>query len=135
MESFTTIVNGFGRQLLTEAVTGGVLLIEMFLKISRDSQENISIRVFIKKETPVQVFYCDFCKICKNTIFTEHLLLLYHSVLICSILDVCGSHAYVSRRFWWKLLLQKIPFTSSNTCTIKTFFNKVAGQHLLIYWS
>ena len=89
MESFAT----------TETVTGGVLLKKMFLKISRHSQENICIRVFIKKDTPIQVFYCDFCEIFKNAIFTEYRLLLYHSIAICSILDVCRSHAYFLIRF------------------------------------
>ena len=28
---------------------------------------------FIKKETPAQVFSCEFCEISKNTFFTEHL--------------------------------------------------------------
>ena len=28
---------------------------------------------FIKKETQAQVFSCEFCKISKNTLFTEHL--------------------------------------------------------------
>ena len=28
---------------------------------------------FIKKETLVQVFSCEFCEISKNTFFTEHL--------------------------------------------------------------
>ena len=28
---------------------------------------------FIKKETQVQVFTCEFCEISKNTFFTEHL--------------------------------------------------------------
>ena len=28
---------------------------------------------FIKKETPTQVFSCEFCEISKNTFFTEHL--------------------------------------------------------------
>ena len=28
---------------------------------------------FIKKETMAQVFSCEFCKIYKNTFFTEHL--------------------------------------------------------------
>ena len=27
---------------------------------------------FIKKETLAQVFSCEFCEICKNTFFTEH---------------------------------------------------------------
>ena len=26
----------------------------------------------IKKETPIQVFFCKFCEIFKNTFFTEH---------------------------------------------------------------
>ena len=28
---------------------------------------------FIKKETLTQAFFCEFCKISKNTFFTEHL--------------------------------------------------------------
>ena len=28
---------------------------------------------FIKKDTPAEVFFCEFCKISKNTFFTEHL--------------------------------------------------------------
>ena len=51
----------------------------------QNSQENTCARVsfliklqatvcnFIKKETLVQVFSCEFCEIPKNTFFTEHL--------------------------------------------------------------
>ena len=28
---------------------------------------------YIKKETLAQVFFCEFCEISKNTLFTEHL--------------------------------------------------------------
>ena len=57
----------------------------MFLEISQNSQESTCVRVsfwikllnsacnFIKKETLSQVFSCEFCKIFKNTLFTEHL--------------------------------------------------------------
>ena len=57
---------------------------KVFLKILGSSQDNICARVsfliklqtetcnFIKKET--QVLSCEFCKIFKNTYFTEHLL-------------------------------------------------------------
>ena len=30
-------------------------------------------RIFIKKETLTQVFYCEFCEIYKNNLFIEHL--------------------------------------------------------------
>ena len=53
------------------------------LKISQNSQENtyasvsflIKLRLdaFIKKETLAQLFSCEFCEICKNTFFREHL--------------------------------------------------------------
>ena len=47
---------------------------------------------FIKKETPTQVFFCEFYKIFKNTFFTEHLratafecsALLYLLTCFCS---------------------------------------------------
>ena len=43
----------------------------MFLKISQNSRENTFARVsFLIK---LQVFYCEFCEIFKNTFFTEHL--------------------------------------------------------------
>ena len=47
---------------------------KVFLKISQNSQENASARVsllikcnFIKKESLVQVFSCEFCEISENT--------------------------------------------------------------------
>ena len=41
----------------------------MFLEISQNSQENAcaSLSFFIKKETPAQVFSCEFYDIFKNT--------------------------------------------------------------------
>ena len=32
----------------------------------------LSLQLYLKK-VPVQVFYCEFCEICKNIFFTEHL--------------------------------------------------------------
>ena len=53
------------------------------LEILQNSQENKCARVsfliklqawgVLKKETLAQVFSCEFCEICKNTSFTEHL--------------------------------------------------------------
>ena len=48
----------------------------VFLEISQDSQENICAGVsflisnFIEKETLAQVFFCEFCKISKNSFFS-----------------------------------------------------------------
>ena len=36
---------------------------------------------FIKKETPAQVFSCEFCEHFKNTFLTEHLLITASEVL------------------------------------------------------
>ena len=68
----------------SETASRCVLCKKVFLKISQNSQENACSRVsflinvgqacsFIKKETLTQVFACEFCKISKNTFFTEHL--------------------------------------------------------------
>ena len=60
---------------------------KVFLEISKNSQENTCVRVsfliklevevgaynFINKETLAQAFSCEFCKISRNTLFTEHL--------------------------------------------------------------
>ena len=79
--------------LYLKAATGGVLEEQIFLEILQYSRENTCGRVyfliklqssacnFIKKETLVQVFSCEFCEISQNNFFTEHLqwLLLYIS--------------------------------------------------------
>ena len=60
--------------------TGGVLQKKLFIKISRNSQENTCVGVsslimfnFIKKGTPTQMLSWEFCKIFKSTFFIEHL--------------------------------------------------------------
>ena len=68
---------------MLEAATRGVLCKKVFLEISQNSQESICARAsfliklqaynFIKKETLVQVFSCEFCEISINTFSTEHL--------------------------------------------------------------
>ena len=57
----------------------------MFLEITQNSQENTYARVsflvklqakdwnFIKKGTLAQVFFCEFCEICKKIFFAEHI--------------------------------------------------------------
>ena len=48
---------------------------KVFLEISQNSQENICARDLkknLKKESLAQVFSCEFCKISKDTVFTEH---------------------------------------------------------------
>ena len=58
---------------------------KVFLKISQNAQEKTCVGVFftqlqdfnlhffIKKETPAQLFLCEFCKIFKNLFFADHL--------------------------------------------------------------
>ena len=57
---------------MTEAATRGVLCKKVFLEISQNSQENNCARDS-GTETLAQVFSGEFCKIYKNTFFTEHL--------------------------------------------------------------
>ena len=70
---------------------------KVFLKIPQNSQENTCARVslimklqaqacnFIKKETLVLVFDCEFCEISKNTCFTEH---LWMNASLCCASDI-----------------------------------------------
>ena len=77
--------------LIPEAVAQICFLKEVFLEISKNSQENTCAKFsflikFLKNETLAQVFYSEFCEISKNTFFTEHLrwlLLLF--ILVASI--------------------------------------------------
>ena len=63
------------RLLHSKVATRGVLKKKVLLEILQNSQKSTCARVsfFIKKETLAQVFPCEFCKISKNTIFTQHL--------------------------------------------------------------
>ena len=72
----------------------------MFLKTSQISQGNTCVRVsflvklpevcnFIKKETLVQVFSCEFCEIFKNTFFLKEIyLFIYKSFLDIALLTL-----------------------------------------------
>ena len=72
-------------QLFSEAVARSCAVKKVFLEISQKSQENTCAKVsflvklqvsacnFIKKETPAQVFPCEFCEISKNTFLIDHL--------------------------------------------------------------
>ena len=66
----------------------------MFLEISQNSQKKTCASVsfvlrpeacnYIKDENLARVFSCEFCKISKNTFFTEHLRWLFLSLDIFS---------------------------------------------------
>ena len=80
MEYFATIVNGLQSSIFfyvsgVEATMRDFLWKKVFLEISQNSQENNCARAsfLIKLQaTLAQVFSREFCKICKNTFFTEH---------------------------------------------------------------
>ena len=92
----------------------------MFLEISQNSQEKTCASLFfnkvvglqasrpfnfIEKETLAQVFSCEFCEICKNTFFTEHLwwLLLdikFHVTEISHLQPHCVKSAQIRSSFW-----------------------------------
>ena len=71
--------------LISERVVQRCSVKKLFLETSQNSQENTCARVsfliklqasgpnFMKKETLIQVFSCEFCEVSKNNFFTEHL--------------------------------------------------------------
>ena len=77
-----------------------------FLKISQNSHENTCT---IKKETLAQVFSFEFCKIFKNTFFTEHLRTtaswddLSQSYVTSPLALRCDTS--VCNNSWWSLLM------------------------------
>ena len=101
------------------AATRGVLLKEVVLKISQNSQESTCARVsfliklpkpcnLIKKETLAQVFSCEFCENFKNTFFTEYLwwqLLEVYSKL--SQTPMMELFAKIVNRFQWLTIFAK----------------------------
>ena len=89
-----------------EAVARRCSVKKVFLEILQNSQENISARVsfliklqssacsFIRKETLAQMFYCEFCKVSKNTFsYRTHAVAVSPSILFLLLLLVPEFHA------------------------------------------
>ena len=84
-EPFIEKMGFFGiQQRSSEGATTEDLYKKLFLKISQYSLDNTYVGVSFNKvaglqacnfikETPAQVFFCEYCEIFKNTFFTEHL--------------------------------------------------------------
>ena len=80
------------------------------LKNFANFQENTCVRVsfliklqaeacnFIKNETLTQVFSCEFCKIFKNTFFTEHLLTTAFCKKLCKLLFFLTKYSKLNKR-------------------------------------
>ena len=64
-----TAIPSFHSFVITEAATEDVLWKKVSLKISQNSQKNscVGARNFVEKETPKQVFFCEFYEIFKNS--------------------------------------------------------------------
>ena len=88
-----------------EAVARRSSVKKVFLKIWQSSQENTCTRVFFNKveKTLAQVFFCEFCKISKNTVFyrTPPVAACHNrDYLHCALLKVL--HAFQEKRPWVK---------------------------------
>ena len=57
----------------SEATTGGVSYKKLYLKISQYFTEKHLCWTSVLKETPTQLFFCEYCEIFKNNYFGEHL--------------------------------------------------------------
>ena len=90
-----------------EAVAPRCSVKKVFLKIFKNSQENTCARIsflikfqasFTIKETLAEVFFCEFYKMFKNIIFTEHLWWLLLTVLgfITEKLNSCSLKSLLS---------------------------------------
>ena len=135
---------------------------QLFLKISQDLQDNTCAVVFvvtklqvacnfIKKETPVLVFSCEFCRISKSNFFIEHLwtatvvwkylenisptLTRYLlSILTCIswIMDISwAKHEYTGRKpdcEGAKSFLPRILLNKELQFTLSIFFLKIRGK-------
>ena len=95
--------------LLLEAVAQSCSVKKVFLEISQNSQEKVSFFAtcnFIKKETLVQVFSCELCKISKNT-FLKRTALVAASVLsLCSSINHFQMFLWTFRVWWFTFRAQ-----------------------------
>ena len=111
---------------VSETANRGVLWKKVLLKIFQYSQENSFARVsfltktllwlfFIKKETLVQVFFCEFCEGFKGIFFTEHLrwlLLKFKRVALKGTLRLSHKNNITTFTFWDIMCTRDI----SSTC-------------------
>ena len=84
----------------SEAAIIGLLQDKVFLEISQNSQENCrarasffiklqasALQLYFKKETPAQVFSCEFCDFSKNTFF-------HRTPLVAAFIESVVSEAF-----------------------------------------
>ena len=50
--------------------------------------------IFIEKETPTQVFFCEYCEIIENSVFIEQLLLFILFRNFCVMIEFFGRFGY-----------------------------------------
>ena len=90
----------------------------MFLEISQYSQESTCAMVSFLIETLAQVFSCEFCKIFKNSFFTEHLRTTASGIVRMSLMDLwacdCLSH---------DLIIAKLEIYRLDRNTIRDLFD------------
>ena len=108
---------------------------KVFLKIWQSSQENTCTRVFFNKveKTLAQVFFCEFCKISKNTVFyrTPPVAACHNrDYLHCALLKVL--HAFQEKRDLEsrdvQFFLQNVPIEIFKTIESNMKFTRAA------YW-
>ena len=89
----------------------------------------------IKKETPTQLFYCEFCEICKNTFFTEQRQWLLLAVRLESErqhpAEVTGNRPEVFCKKGSQIIIS--PNSQEKSCARVSFLIKMQNWGLKIY--
>ena len=141
------LVEVLSEHIRPETVTRRCSVKKVPLKITQNSQENISVRVsflirlqvkacnFIKKETLTQVFSCEFGEIFKNTFFIEYLwwLLLYDTLSISFFIpSVKVNHLSANPTKWSNTLKQFVGKFPTNFLSVFDHFVGLALIGLMI---
>ena len=118
--------------LIIEATTGSAPLKNVFKNFAKFTGKHMCRSLYFdkvdKKDTPTQVFYCEFCETFNKISFTEHLrvtdsIFAFH--LFVSI--ILYSRKYVSSGFPWYVLSQ-----NRNFYIYKNLFQKQSFRGVLI---
>ena len=97
-------------------------------RITFERSYHFSILQYCPKETPTQVFPCEYNEIFKNTYFEEYLQIIVSELAICSVLFI-HSYLYLSIKNWyWEPNVQSLTLYALTSQNCQTHLNSSSAD-------
>ena len=97
-------------------------------RITFERSYDFSILQYCPKETPTQVFPCEYNEIFKNTYFEEYLQIIVSELAICSVLFI-HSYLYLSsKNSYWEPNVQSLTLYALTSQNCQTHLNSSSAD-------